>query len=205
MSNWDYATVVPTEVWRSAMTIPRTLTLHSTPAGPRVYSTPVGELRALRTQTAELRSQRLGGTQAMRMPTGTTPAAAEVDLEFVVTPGAISDVAIELWNAAGETYRVGYDAGAKQFYSDRTNTPHAFSPAFAIGVHHAPRIATDSIVRMQLYLDRASAELFGDGGATALTDIVFPSQDFTSMRLVVKGAPVTVRYANVSGLRSIWK
>ncbi len=205
MSNWDYATVVPTDAWRSAMTVPRTLTLHRTSAGPRVYSTPVTELRALRTQTIAMRSQKVGGTQDMRMPKGATPAAVEVDLEFIVTPGATSDVALELSNTAGETYRVGYDAGTKQFYSDRTNTPRAFSPTFATGVHHAPRIATDSIVRMQLYFDRASAELFGDGGATALTDIVFPSQDFSTMRLVVKGAPVKVQYANVSGLKSIWK
>jgi len=71
-------------------------------------------------------------------------------------------------------------------------------------VHRAPRISADSIVRMHLYLDRASVELFADGGATALTDIVFPSQDFATLRLVVRGAPVTLQYANVSGLRSIW-
>jgi fructan beta-fructosidase len=72
-------------------------------------------------------------------------------------------------------------------------------------VHRAPRIATDSIVRMHLYLDRASVELFADGGATTMTDIVFPSNDFSTMQLIVKGAGVKLRYATISGLRSIWK
>jgi fructan beta-fructosidase len=72
-------------------------------------------------------------------------------------------------------------------------------------VHRAPRIVTDTIVRMHVYLDRASVELFADGGATAMTDIVFPSQDFTGLRLVAGGAPVTLQYATVSGLRSIWR
>ncbi|MDZ7630802.1 MAG: glycoside hydrolase family 32 protein [Gemmatimonadaceae bacterium] len=205
MSNWDYARDVPTDAWRSAMTVPRALTLHRTSQGLRLYSTPVKELRALRTATAATRSQRVAGALDLRLPSGVTAASAEVDLEFVVPPGRATDLALELTNAAGEVYRVGFDAAATRFYSDRTQLPHGFSPTFATAVHHAPRIAGDSIVRMQLYLDRASVELFADGGATALTDIVFPSQDFTTMRLVVRGAPVTLQYANVSGLRSIWR
>lgn len=205
MSNWDYATVVPTIAWRSAMTVPRVLSLHRTAAGPRLFSTPVNELRTLRTGTATMSRRRLSGVTELRLPAGASAAAAEVDLEFVVPPGASSDLALELTNAAGERYRVGYDAAARQFYSDRTATPKGFSPTFATAVHRAPRIATDSIVRMHFYVDRASVELFADGGATAMTDIVFPSQDFTSMRLVAGGTPVTLQYATVSGIRSIWR
>jgi sucrose-6-phosphate hydrolase SacC (GH32 family) len=38
MSNWQYANVVPTHPWRSAMTIPRTLDLMNTSDGLRVAS-----------------------------------------------------------------------------------------------------------------------------------------------------------------------
>ena len=205
MSNWDYATVVPTATWRSAMTVPRALTLHRTPAGPRLFSTPVGELRLLRGETITLPSNRFDGEMSLRLPAGATPASTELDLEFLVPPGATSDLALELSNPAGETYRLGYAAATKQFYSDRTNTPHGFSPKFATDVHVAPRLSTDSIVRMHVYLDRASAELFADGGATVLTDIYFPSQDFTAMRLFVKGSPVRLRYASISGMRAMRK
>lgn len=205
MSNWDYARDVPTTVWRSAMTLPRTLTLHRTASGPRLFSAPVTELRALRTETATMPAQRVNGALALRLPRGTTAASAEVDLEFAVTPGSLADVALELTNAAGERYLVGYDAGAKRFYSDRTGTPRSFSPTFASAVHHAPRIVSDSIIRMHVYLDRSSVELFADGGATVLTDIVFPSQDFATLRLIVRGPAVKLQYANVSGLRSIWR
>ena len=128
-----------------------------------------------------------------------------MDLEFLVPPGTNTDVALELSNAAGETYRVGYDASTNRYYSDRTATPHAFSPKFATDVHHAPRIVADSILRMHVYLDRTSAELFADGGATAMTDIFFPTQDFATMRLFVKGAPVRLRYATISGMRAMRK
>ena len=205
MSNWDYATVVPTLAWRSAMTVPRTLSLHKTTVGPRLFSTPVNELRLLRGETVSIPSRRITGAMPLQLPTGATAASAEVDLEFLVPPGTNTDVALELANAAGETYRVGFDASTSQYYSDRTGTPHSFSPKFATAVHHAPRIVADSILRMHVYLDRASAELFADGGATAMTDIYFPTQDFATMRLFVKGAPVQLRYATISGMRAMRK
>lgn len=205
MSNWDYAREVPTEVWRSAMTIPRVLTLHPTTMGPRLYSAPIEELRTLRTDTATMASQTVRDTLTLPMPTGATAASAEVDLTLSISPGQASEIALELTNAAGDRYRVGYDAGARRFFSDRTQTPHAFSSAFASAIHQAPRVASDSVVRLHVYLDRASVELFADGGATVITDIVFPSQDFSTVRLVVRGAPVTLQRATVAGLRSIWQ
>ncbi|HYW49630.1 MAG TPA: glycoside hydrolase family 32 protein, partial [Gemmatimonadaceae bacterium] len=198
MSNWDYATVVPTEVWRSAMTVPRALTLQRTPAGLRLFSTPVRELRLLRGETVTLREQRIDGSTTLPLPRGGSAAMSEVDFEFVAPPGSSSDVAIELSNEAGETYRVGYDPRTRRYYSDRTGTPRNFSPKFATAVHHAPRLSTDSVVRMHLFIDRSSVELFGDGGATALTDIVFPSRDFSTIKLVTRGPAVRLRYANVS-------
>ena len=197
--------MVPTDVWRSAMTVPRTLSLHRTPAGLRVYSTPVSELRLLRNATTTMQSQRVSGALSLRLPPGGQASQSEIDLEFLVRDGDSSDVAIEISNAAGEVFRMGFDQATRRFYSDRTKLPKAFSEKFAAAIHHAPRVATDSVVRMHLYIDRASVELFADGGATALTDIMFPSQDFTTLRLVVKGDPIRLRYATISALKSIWR
>jgi fructan beta-fructosidase len=204
MSNWDYAREVPTEAWRSAMTVPRSLSLRRTPSGLRLVSTPVGELRRLRGETVTLKDRRVRGVQPLPVPAGGLVAQSEIELEFLVAPADTTDVAIELSNAAGETFRIGFDQSSRRFYSDRTGLPKPFSATFATSVHWAPRVMTDSIVRMHLYVDRASVELFADGGATALTDILFPTYDFSAMRLVVKGDAVHLRVVNVSALRSIW-
>ena len=47
MSNWQYATLVPTEKWRSAMTIPRDLALEKIGENYYVTSMPVPELETL--------------------------------------------------------------------------------------------------------------------------------------------------------------
>ncbi|MBD0364659.1 MAG: hypothetical protein ICV53_00935 [Flavisolibacter sp.] len=47
MSNWMYAGIVPTHPWRSAMTIPRDLSLKQVGAAVYVVSKPVKELAAI--------------------------------------------------------------------------------------------------------------------------------------------------------------
>ncbi len=54
MSNWQYANVVPTHVWRSAMTVPRELALMHTGDGYLLVSNPVRELESLRTEKTQL-------------------------------------------------------------------------------------------------------------------------------------------------------
>ena len=54
MSNWNYATVVPTTVWRSAMTIPRELTLSYENGNYILVSIPVSELKILRNNSKTL-------------------------------------------------------------------------------------------------------------------------------------------------------
>jgi sucrose-6-phosphate hydrolase SacC (GH32 family) len=44
MSNWLYAAKAPTVEWRSAMTIPRALSLRETTAGYRLFAAPVAEI-----------------------------------------------------------------------------------------------------------------------------------------------------------------
>jgi sucrose-6-phosphate hydrolase SacC (GH32 family) len=59
MSNWEYANVVPTSPWRSAMTIPRELSLRQLPEGIRLVARPVKELAAIRGESADIPAQTL--------------------------------------------------------------------------------------------------------------------------------------------------
>ncbi len=59
MSNWSYAQQVPTARWRSAMTVPRELSLQLTPRGYRIASRPVKELEALRGEPHYVDAERL--------------------------------------------------------------------------------------------------------------------------------------------------
>jgi fructan beta-fructosidase len=186
MSNWDYAQVVPTKTWRSAMTLPRVLTLRKTPAGLRLFSEPVKELESLRGKKTTLAAQTIDG--ALELP-NLSPRQLELVLEIEPTPGVT--FTIELSNSKGEVYRIGYEAANRQFFSDRTRSGKtAFSEAFAKSVHTAPRIADDGPIKLHLFFDCASAELFADNGATSITEVFFPDEDYHKIRLVASGGQV---------------
>ncbi|CAN5866213.1 glycoside hydrolase family 32 protein [soil metagenome] len=203
MSNWNYANVVPTEAWRSAMTLPRTLTLQNTPAGLRLVSLPVKETDTLVAAThavpAQMVSASLNLSESLPAPTATFRLNLELE-----SAQAGSGFVIELSNAQNQKMLIGYDPQQQRYYTDRTQAGnHDFSDQFA-SVNYAPRLATGSTYSLQLWVDVASVELFADGGQTVMTDIFFPDEPFTQVRLIPKDGQVKLKSGEIAELKSIY-
>ena len=201
MSNWQYAQVVPTERWRSAMTLARELTLISTSAGPRLSAKPVRELQ-------ELRQEKISWSPATTsgILNGTAVNQQEWILDFdPATQPEINEVYLELSNPAGERLLVGYEVASQRFFTDRTTTELAnFQEDFATQRHYAPRAVDQAAqVRMHIFIDHASIELFADDGQTVLTDIYFAEAPFTTARLFADGGEWETN-PQVYPLASIW-
>lgn len=206
MSNWDYAQAVPTTAWRSAMTLPRALSLNKTEQGYRLFSQPVRELTVLRGNSRELEAMEISSALDLTKKTGLSPAQMELTLEFEPLGGAPADFGVELSNNKGQRYRIGYNAAKNQFYSDRTRAgDHAFSEKFAPKVHVAPRLSAEKTLKFHLFFDAASAELFADSGATVLTDIYFPGEAFDSAKIYTEKGKVKMMKGGAWALKGIWK
>ncbi len=205
MSNWQYAELVPTIVWRSAMTLPRHLKLRQTPEGLRLVSKPVRELEQLRRSNYTLQDLEVTDSLALTDSLGFGPRTLEAELVFELPGASQAKVFLEASNGRGQYYRLGYNAASGQYFSDRTNSGKVdFSDKFAAAVHTAPRIMDGDTVRMRVFFDVASVELFADGGVRVITDIFFPEPDFDRLRLVCEDGEVLVREARFFELSSIW-
>lgn len=198
MSNWDYAQVVPTEKWRSAMTIPRELKLIKTAEGFRLQQIPVNELQRLRSENYVLEKTALNGKLDV---TGKINFSASTT-EIILTGENIKDkpFGIELSNSKGERYSVGYDPVARHFFSDRTNAgKKEFSTVFAEKIHIAPYRINDGKIEMRLFFDVASCELFAEDGTVVMTDIFFPNEDFTTLKIIGEGTINATIYSMSNG------
>ncbi|MXP29478.1 glycoside hydrolase family 32 protein [Porphyrobacter algicida] len=174
MSNWLYAQEVPTKRWRSAMTAPRDLTL----SGIELRQTPSREIASLRGPRLPITLSGDGG----RLPHGLLPSA-DIELTFATPPG--SSFALELRNKEGERLVAGLDA--QGWYIDRRNAGRSdFHDGFA-AIHRAPRRRDTRVTKVRLLIDRTSIELFADDGATVMTEIFFPTSDFTEGSIVGRG------------------
>jgi fructan beta-fructosidase len=194
MSNWDYAQVVPTERWRSAMTLPRSLHLHRLPAGYRLLSQPVQELTSLRQQKTSIKPQAVKDTFDLVKAHPFSANSAELMLEIELPDNPATDFSIVLSNDLGESYRIGYNAADSTFFSDRTKAGKSgFSEKFATKIHTATRSKRDKKLDLHLFFDTASCELFADRGEVVLTDIFFPTSDFTHIKLVAEGGEILIK------------
>lgn len=167
MSNWNYANVVPTEKWRSAMTVPRELSLvERTTNDYLLVSSPVKELKTAFTQIA---------TKENLIPN-------RIDLKEIKA----TDFEIIFSNEFNEKLVVGYHADKKQFYIDRTKAGvSTFNEGFA-AVAVAPRLTNALNMDMSILLDKTAVELFADGGRTAMTALFFPTHPYTKWEIQSK-------------------
>jgi len=194
MSNWRYASALPTAPWRSAMTMPRELSLRRAADGWRLASAPAREWQALR-QPAAPSTVRVCGEHDL------TPALAGCDDGFVLelTSAQRGSVTLLLGNALGESLCLGYDAPTDRWWIDRRAAgPADFHPAFA-AQHSAPRWSAAEGVQLSAWFDRGSVELFADAGLTTMTSLHFPRAPWSSAQLLA--GDLTLQTLSLQALR----
>ena len=194
--------MVPTEPWRSAMTIPRTLSLVQLPIGIRLITQPVEELRELRNRSFEIKEKAIKGDLDVHLPFDIS--RSEVLLEFADLSMA-RDFGIMLSNRLGQQLRVGYDPAGDRFYIDRSSGGTVdFSDTFA-DKQYAPRLSKQYGIKLHLLFDVSSVELFTDDGQVAMTAIYFPDQAFNQVKLYANDGSVGLNSARFFQLNSIWQ
>ena len=165
MSNWQYANQVPTQQFRSANGLPRDLGLTTVGGETYLTSTPSKEVLALR-------------GKKVKQPTETCEIVIDVK----------GSVDITLSNAKGEQVTMLYDAQKQTFTMNRTKSGDvSFSEAFPCETV-APTFGT--IRQLRLFIDRCSIEAFDGEGKMAMTNLVFPSEPYSMLK--VKGGKATI-------------
>ncbi len=203
MSNWDYATVVPTERWRSAMTLPRFLSLFKTVNGHRLRSYPVQELTLLRKKAVELNRQLINvETDWTYLLEGMEDL---LDMELIISNVRNSgSFEIELRNDLGENLKFGYDDRTEIVYVDRSEAGISdFHETFAQR-HEAPRLSREGKLPVRVMVDKSSIEVFFDFGEVVLTDMFFANAPYNRMTF---RAPYDAVLAEgmIYELKSIWR
>ena len=165
MSNWQYANQVPTKQFRSANSIPRDLGLFRHGEETYVSVIPSKEMLALR--GAKVKNP----TEACEMIIDTK-----------------NQTEIVLSNTKGEQVTMKYDGQQQTFKMERVKSGDvSFSEAFP-AVTVAPTFG--SVKQLRIFIDRCSIEVFDAEGKMAMTNLVFPSEPYNTLK--VKGGKATI-------------
>ena len=202
MSNWQYAKAVPTIQWRSAMTIPRTLSLRNTPEGLSLVAAPIKELEDLRSKTIQLDPQEIEGHALIQ---NLDPSQAEITLTFDLENSSSRSFGIELSNPAGDILRIHYDNDSDELIVDRVNSGITdFSTSFQGDLNYIPRPTGPNDMKWHLFLDKSSLELFVDDGLISVTDIFFPHEDFSAFKFFAFDGKAVLKEGTAYQLKGTW-
>lgn len=179
MSNWLYANEVPTEKWRSAMTIARTLELTKGENTFRLVSNPVPELNEFEVEKLKNSDVPLEGKTLLTTSKAIDFTRARIN--FKVEDLVDGIYTFELTNSKGDKLRFGYDVTEGNYFVDRNKAGITdFSDRFSDRIAIAPRISTQKDWSGTIVLDKTSIELFFDDGQTVMTEIFFPQAPLDS-------------------------
>jgi len=166
MSNWQYAKVVPTTVWRSAMTLPRKLELVEVGDRELLASRPVMETQDLVKSTATLK--------------GMENTLKDVLFELDLQKEGEGPATITLSNDLGE--KVSLMIMENQLVFDRSKSGKTdFSDEFQ-RVHNAPLHGL-KIDQVKVFSDQSSLEFFFNNGEMVMTEIIFPNAPLLHLKL----------------------
>ena len=200
INNWKYAGAIPTDPWRSAMSVPRELALQPVDGQARLVQRPVRELRSLRRGRSFTQHHRTIPEGTITLPVRGKALEIKTDLRI----GSGKQAGLKVRTGNGEETVIGYDAQTAVLYVDRIRSGRVdFSRDFP-GVQRAPLAARHGKVGLRILVDWSSIEVFADRAQTVITDQVFPTASSGGVELFAAGGSATRDSLKVRQLRSSW-
>lgn len=194
-----------TSKFNGTMNLIRELSLHVDKQGKYyVTSNPIDEYKQLRTDSVLFRSIALLGRKVIKEHVG-SHEPLEIELDVTLDKGSL--FGIRLKNDFGEDYVFQYDDWHHHFLGDRTNAgtvPGHLGNGYN-RISRMPYIAKDSHLKLRIYWDVSTFEVFIDGGREAFSQLLYPRESFSKIELFSFAGTTQVNEMRIYNLESIWK
>jgi fructan beta-fructosidase len=197
MNNWHYANDIPTSPWRGLFSIPRELFLRRALDGLHLIQQPVEGLKRLRQPIYHATDTEVTvvNSQLARLKLG---MAQEIKVEF--TPNTAAELGLKIYTGTDEETLIGYDSRSQELLVDRRHSgDNTFSDRFA-AVHRAPLPQEQGKIRMHIFLDSCSVEIFGNDGYAVISDLIFPQLENSSLKFYTHGGDMSINALQIWSL-----
>jgi fructan beta-fructosidase len=199
MSNWSYARDTPTKNWRSAMTIPRELSLAKINGNYTLKSVPVEQFKKQGTIAFSKDKITLKANQK------TTIDYANLNQSEVQLNAKNENLKLVFSNDAKDSLVINYDAKGKTFAIDRRHSGLvSFEKSFGGKIHHTktPNIVSETI-NYQIIMDWSSIEIFLNGGVYSFTEQIFPNKPYTKL-IIQSDENQEIKNLTINKIKGVW-
>ena len=203
MSNWEYGGDVPTSPWRSAMSIPREVGLSRTAEGIRLVQKPAREMESLRDRHFAFKSGDVSEANAWLKERHVQGDQLELMVEFA--PRSSGTEGVKVLKSDTEATVIGVDRQRGRAFVDRTQSGNVMFHQKFSGVYDAPLAVHDGRVKLHLFVDASSVEVFVNDGERVFTSLVYPSAASRGVEFFGSMTSARITSLNVWTLKSIWR
>lgn len=200
MSNWDYARDTPTDVWRSAMTVPRKLSLRKVGDAYMLVNYPMETLntKAFPVLVSDID---LNGKESRTLD---IEGMNQTQIKFKTTS---KDFKLHLKNDLDEHLELTMDSRNQLMLLDRMQSGKVnFQAEFGNKKHHMPidKLGNDAF-EIRILLDWSSIEVFVDNGLYVMTDQIFPTQPYNRLIIENLDEEAAIQNVTIEQMVSIWQ
>jgi fructan beta-fructosidase len=199
-NNWSYANDIPTFPWKSAMALPRNLSLKKLNNEWILFQRPVDALKKLRTDPVELKSISVSGKKELSIK------SQQLEMEISFQPTANSTAGVHLAVGNQNVFVIGYEAASQKLFIDRSGcTNNSFNKEFAtLSRYETSLIPVNGKIKLHIFFDNSIIEVFANDGKTVMTTQIFPGENDNGVELFSEGGATKFVSVRLWKMRSAW-
>jgi fructan beta-fructosidase len=201
MNNWKYGQLIPTKPWKGAMSIPRKIGLRSFADGVRLVQSPVSQLESLRYDSKKISNKVISPDKNILK--GYSGENYEIVAEFEL--GTAEEFGFKLRKSESEETTLAYDTKKKIISVNRANSGVVNFHEIFKRKFSAELKPVDNKIKMHIFIDSSSIEVFGNDGEVVMTNLIFPDPKSKGIELYSKGGDVKLVNMEFHKLSSSWK
>ncbi len=201
LNNLNYMESIPSGGWRGTMSIPRELGLKRDSGNIYLTQQPISELKNLREESWSWKELKVSHKEDF-LPQ-IRDSSLEVEIE--AKPRGSRQFGIKFRKSDDKETVVGYSTENRKLFVDRSKSGKTdFSEDF-LGRHEAPLEPVNGKIRLHIFIDRSSIEVFGNDGKRVISNLIFPDREGEATEFFVNSGEVEVSSLQIYKLHSIWK
>ena len=202
-NNWYYATTIPTTPWKSAMALPRTLSVKKMDNNWILFQKPIATISAQRKKLLALPNENLDNNKKLL-----SVKSNQFELQLSISPNnkeTVSGVRIAVGN--NSYFEIGYNNEKQTLYIDRSKISNdTFNVNYKkMNFYEKSVMLKNNKIDIDIYFDNSIAEIFVNGGEAAFTAQIFPKKDNIGIELFSNNSKTKFSNIKFWELKSAWK
>lgn len=199
-NNWTYGQDIPTFPWKSAMSLPRHLSLKKVNGEWLLIQTPVSALKKLRSDAAELKNISISNKKDLNIK------GQQLEMEITFQPSANSTAGVHLAVGNQNVFVIGYETASQKLIVDRSGcTNNSFNKDFPSLSHYETSLTpVNGKIKLHIFFDHSIIEVFANDGIAVMTTQIFPDENDNGVELFSEGGATKFETVKSWKVRSAW-